>query len=156
MKIAFTGHRPDKLGGYGPSATQERVRSAIRKALSERRDEIEAVISGMALGVDQWAAEESLALNIPLIAAVPFAGQESVWPEQSQLRFRDLLSKASRVEIVCEGGYARWKMQRRNEWMVDHCDLLVAVWDGTTGGTANCVKYASKVGRDVLRINPVT
>lgn len=26
--------------------------------------------------------------------------------------------------------------------MVDHCNHLIAIWDGTPGGTFNCLKYA--------------
>jgi hypothetical protein len=40
--------------------------------------------------------------------------------------------------------------------MVDHAELLIAVWDGTSGGTANCVKYARKDGVEIWRINPAT
>jgi len=42
----------------------------------------------------------------------------------------------------------------RSEWMVQNCDLLVAYWDGSDGGTGNCVKYAKSVGRDVAIVNP--
>jgi uncharacterized phage-like protein YoqJ len=47
-----------------------------------------------------------------------------------------------------------WVYQKRNEWMVDHADEVVAVWDGTSSGTANCVAYAKKVGKPVWRIHP--
>ena len=45
-------------------------------------------------------------------------------------------------------------MQRRNEYMVDKADTLIAVWNGTSGGTANCVKYAKKKGVDIVRLDP--
>lgn len=108
----------------------------------------------MALGVDQWAAEICTDLGIPWTAAVPFEGQERKWPSASQQKYRALISKASSIHIVCDPGYAPWKMQARNEWMVDRCGLLIAVWDGTDGGTANCVRYAESVGRRIERINP--
>jgi len=38
--------------------------------------------------------------------------------------------------------------------MVDNCDKLVAVWDGTKGGTSHCVGYAKKQGKEIIRINP--
>jgi uncharacterized phage-like protein YoqJ len=41
--------------------------------------------------------------------------------------------------------------QRRNEFMVDAADVLAAFFDGSPGGTANCVLYASKVGKKVVR-----
>ena len=38
--------------------------------------------------------------------------------------------------------------------MVDNSDVLIACWNGTSGGTANCVKYAEKTGNKIYRINP--
>ncbi len=38
--------------------------------------------------------------------------------------------------------------------MVNNCDMLIAVWDGSDGGTANCVKYAQSKGVDIRIINP--
>jgi uncharacterized phage-like protein YoqJ len=49
-----------------------------------------------------------------------------------------------------------WVYQKRNEWMVDHAQMVIAVWDGSSGGTANCVKYALKQGKRVWQINPAT
>lgn len=158
MIIALTGHRPHKLGGEyngeGPVSNW-----LLRQLSSYLRDtKPEKVISGMAIGADMLWAEAAVNLQIPLIAAVPFVGQESKWPSVSQDRYKLLLAKAAEVVIVCEGGYASWKMQKRNEWMVDHSDVLLAVWDGSSGGTGNCVAYArspaAKAGYIIDRINP--
>lgn len=154
MRIAFTGHRPNKLGGYGPSEIQDKVRAAIRDYLKSKLGQPLLVISGMALGVDQWAAEEALALGIKFTAAVPFIGQESMWPEESQQRYHELLGKAYDTSVICGEGYHISKMQTRNRWMVDQCDELCAIWDGTSGGTANCVRYAVKEKTPIFRIDP--
>jgi len=54
--------------------------------------------------------------------------------------------------------YKASKMQKRNIWIVDNSDGLVAVWDGTPGGTANCVEYARNKSREtnkkIFYINP--
>lgn len=153
MIVAFTGHRPDKLGGYKlPNPTYLHVCQQIDKALQEMKPE--KVISGMALGVDQWAAHIAYKLKIPFLAAVPFEGQEKAWPKISQVTYHLLMRMASERHIVCDGGYAAYKMQVRNEWMVDHCDLLIAVWDGTPGGTGNCVEYAKSKNKEIFYINP--
>lgn len=155
MIISLTGHRPGKLGGYRDfNPTRDRVKQGMTRVFTEEKPD--RIVVGMALGVDTWAAEVALTLRIPFIAAVPFIGQERVWPPESQAHYRDLLTKAERVEIVTDGGYDVWKMQKRNEWMVDNSDALLAVWDGTPGGTANCVKYAEKVGKRIIRLNPQT
>lgn len=151
MIIAGTGHRPNKLGGYRvPNPTFNSVMEGMDKILLELRPD--AVICGMALGVDQWLAELCIFNGIPYIAAIPFQGFDSRWPEPSRVKYRQLLDAASRVEVVCTGGYEPWKMQRRNEWMVDNCDRLLAVFDGTDGGTANCVRYARNCGKSILYV----
>lgn len=153
MIVAFTGHRPDKLGGYKlPNPTYIRVCQKIDAALEELKPE--KVISGMALGIDQWAAAIAHKKGIPFMAAIPFEGQECRWPPQSQITFRLLRKLSAEEVIVCEGGYSPAKMQTRNIWMVDNCDKLIAVWDGSAGGTGNCVEYAKSIGRDIFYINP--
>lgn len=153
MYVAATGHRPNKLGGYDFFNLQ---RTWIRRRIEERLKNLGATvcISGMALGIDQDFAWTAMWMNIPVLAAIPFVGQESQWPESSQQFYRALLSRCSQVEVVCAGSYAGWKMQKRNEWMVDHCQTLLAVWDGSSGGTGNCVGYAQKIGKPIDRINP--
>lgn len=153
MIVAFTGHRPNKLGGY-------RIPNPIYRWVTFRlRDELEWLkpshaISGMALGVDQWAAEICIRMKIPFTAALPFAGQQLAWPPSSQNHFFNLLQQADRTIYVSPPGYEPAKMQRRNEWMVDNCDVLIAVWDGTPGGTGNCVAYAASKGKEIIRIQP--
>jgi uncharacterized phage-like protein YoqJ len=144
MIIAATGHRPEKLGGYTPEAVTRRYELAMWFLQHARPAH---VISGVALGWDQAVAVAAYDLGIPFTAAVPFAGQGSRWPLRSQEIYRELLRIAARVVIVSEGGFSAAAMQRRNEWMVDNCDALVALWDGSSGGTGNCVTYANKIGR---------
>lgn len=56
--VCFTGHRPERLGGYFPNPIQARVKDSLRKAVQKAvQENIENFISGGALGVDQWAAE---------------------------------------------------------------------------------------------------
>lgn len=152
--VAFTGHRPDKLGGYKlPNPTYMHVCREIEKALIQLKPD--KIISGMALGVDQWAANIALKLGIPFIAAVPFLGQEGKWPDSSKKIYKMLLDKAAEIVIVSEGGYAAGKLQARNKWMVDHADIVIAVYNGdATGGTANCVKYAKEHDKEMVYITP--
>jgi uncharacterized phage-like protein YoqJ len=111
-------------------------------------------ISGMAQGVDLWAAHICTNIGIPFVAAIPFEGQEKMWPVSAQFAWKATLQLASEIVVVCPGGYSPQKMQRRNEYMVDRADVLLAVWDGTSGGTGNCVRYAEKKGKRIVRITP--
>jgi hypothetical protein len=149
MILAGTGHRPNKLrigalDGYQPRV-QTRLMDLARAALRRRRPDL--VISGMAIGWDTALAIAAVDVGIPFDAYVPFEGQESRWPPAARGVYRDLLRLARRTIIVSEAGYSPEAMQFRNERMVDDCDSLLALWNGTPGGTANCLRYADAVGR---------
>jgi uncharacterized phage-like protein YoqJ len=140
--IAATGHRPDKLGGHTNMA-----RLALGGLATEYLNRVRPsrMIVGMALGWDQAVAGACVALDIPFVAAVPFEGQESRWPPEAQKLYRWLLTMAEDVEVVSAFPGAR-AMQFRNEWMVDQAEAVVALHDGSWGGTFNCVEYARKRG----------
>ncbi len=146
--VAFTGHRPEKLGGYKiPNLTQKLLRLALLDDLIRLRPR--HAFSGMALGFDTWAAMACIDLDIPFTAAIPCDGQDSQWPDHSRMIYHIVLAKAATVVVISPGPYAAWKMQKRNEYMVDNCEILIAAYDGTPGGTQNCIKYATKVERNV-------
>jgi uncharacterized phage-like protein YoqJ len=154
--LAFTGHRPDKLGGYVPG-NPKRIK-IFRDLVKHVRDINPGhAITGMALGVDQWTARVCHHLGVPFTAAIPFDGQEKTWPRESRVEYDDLMSKAAAVVIVSELGPkmdVNTALQVRNEWMVDRCDRLLAVWDGSTGGTRNCVKFAELMRTPMTIIRP--
>lgn len=153
MIIAFTGHRPSKLGGYKENPITIYVREELTKLLLQLKPD--KCISGMALGVDQIACEICINLNIPFIAAIPCDGQDSVWKIQATKdHYYYLLSKAEEKIVVSPGPYEINKMQLRNEYMVDRCDILVAVFDGSSGGTSKCVKYAESKNKQIYTIDP--
>lgn len=152
MIVAFTGHRPEEIGGYGCNPTRSWIVDGLYKILNHLKPT--EAICGMALGVDTWAAALCLTERIPFIAAIPFEGQESIWPEERQKHYKWLCSKAKVKYIVSKGGYSPEKMQIRNEWMVDNAHVIIAVWNGSDGGTANCVNYAKLMKKPIFILNP--
>ena len=167
--LCFTGHRPDKLGGYaGPNAEHFRIR--LLKHLTKVIERAAAVgykvfISGGALGVDQIAADAVINCrvnnpafkHIKLVIARPFPSQDSKWPLYAREKFQAMLHIADQVVDVSPDPYAPWKMQLRNEWMVNRSEAVIAVWNGEEkGGTWNCIQYAIKRQRDILFIHPAT
>lgn len=150
MIVAGTGHRPDKLGGYSIEI-EDKLRVFARRHLE--RIGPSQVISGMALGWDQALAQAALDLSIPLVAAVPFLGFGSRWPTSAQYRCTALLCAATEIEVVSETPGTR-ALQRRNEWMVDRAGLMLALWDGSWGGTFNCIQYANRRDVEVLNLWP--
>lgn len=152
----FTGHRPGKLNG-----TEETIRARLKEEIRRAvEDGYETFITGMAIGVDVWAAEEVLKLKdagngkIKLVAAVPFPGVEKNRYPEEKARYKAIIDRCDGVECICEG-YARFAFTKRDEWMVDRVSLVIAVFNGTPGGTAWTVKYAQKKGRTIWIIEDV-
>ncbi len=145
----FTGHRPDKLK-IGETELRLRLEDQIDQAIA---DGFTAFISGMAPGTDLVAAEIVLEKKkslpeIKLIAAVPFPGVSKKWTEDWQKRFAKVLENADEsVEIYTK--YTRWVFHKRDGWMVDHAQRVIACYNSTPGGTAFTVRYAENHDRDI-------
>jgi uncharacterized phage-like protein YoqJ len=141
----ITGHRPQGLGcGWEiPNPTYNK----ICKVLEDKFKELNTnkIISGMALGVDQYAIDVAIKLNIPFIAAVPCDNQDLLWTDVDKLRYHSYLKLASEVVIVSPGPYAPDKMYIRDKWIVNKSTNLIAVWNGIKkGGTFSTLRYAQK------------
>lgn len=159
MVLAITGHRPSKLGNDYDlvSPLTRAIEERIVRIMYERNPE--RVILGMALGIDTLMAKICISLGCPFTAAIPCKGQDRFWPRESRDLYHQILSNPlCTVYIVTEGTYTPGCMNKRNEWMVNQLvsekDALMAVWDGTSGGTANCVKYAEEMKKEIIRIDP--
>lgn len=148
LTLAVTGHRPNKLGGYS-TEVYERLTDFAAGELAELAPDL--VITGMAQGWDMAIAEAARSIGIPYHAYVPFKGQQLLWPDETQLLYRNLLKSAQKV-VYCSGpGYSGWKMHKRNEMMMDAADSVLAMWDGNNmGGTAAAVRYARLCGKEVI------
>jgi uncharacterized phage-like protein YoqJ len=158
--VAFTGHRPDKIGGYNPNAekriwVREQIQAQLERGLAKHGEKL-WVITGGALGVDQDAAEIAHEMGIPFTVMIPCVEQEAMWPREAKQRYWNMLEVASEVVQVSEKTYAEDKfcMQRRNMQMIDCADIVIAVWDGSTGGTKNAVDYAEESGLKIIFIDP--
>lgn len=156
MIVAVTGHRPLKLGGYGEDV-QYRLVNLAKRVLLHSNPRPDTVVTGMAQGWDQAVAEACIDLKIPFIAAIPCLGQERMWPQAAQDRYWALRGDAlCTVHMCSRETYAPALMHKRNEWMVDQCKMgggyLLALWDGTSGGTANCVRYAREQGVEIRQL----
>lgn len=141
-RCCFTGHRPEKLAAPEWQIKRELERE-IRQAIA---DGLDVFITGMARGVDIWAAEIVLNLRdsgmpIRLMCASPFDGFERSWNEEWQQRYRQIMASADHTLFICKG-YSRSCFQIRNEWMVNHSARVIAVFNGEKGGTKNTIEYS--------------
>lgn len=151
-RCCFTGHRPEKMTMTERQVVKE-LEVAIRKAID---DGINVFITGMAPGVDIWAAEIVLRLRdkeklpLKLIAANPHPNFIDRWPDWKK-RYIAIMNAADLTRDICDG-YKRGVYQIRNEWMVDHSARVIAVWNGKPSGTKNTVDYANRVNVPVVNV----
>lgn len=160
----FTGHRPQSLmcGFDETHPACIKIKNQLERliiGLIEKKN-VTHFISGVALGVDTWAAEIVLELkdnypNITLEAAIPCRSQADRWNIVSKKRYNRLLLLCDKVTYVNEA-YTKNCMMERNIYMVDNSDYVVAVWNGKPSGTGKTVEYAVNCGKDVFYVDPNT
>lgn len=159
---AFTGHRPKKFP-WKYDEKDERC-TMLKAVLTAQIEKLTAAgvtdyYTGMALGVDTWAAMAVLALrernqSVKLHCILPCEGQEIAWTVPAQIRYKSILSEADSVEYV-KRLYDGKCMLERNQRLVDSAGILLAVYNGEKrGGTAATVRYALKAGRRIICIIP--
>lgn len=156
----FTGHRPDKLpwGLDENSAECRKLRIEIAIQLEALHSAgIAHFISGMALGCDLLFAEAVLAMreeynDVTLEAAVPCDSQANSWPEEQKERYNAILSSCDTVTFV-QHQYTPGCMLRRNRYMVDSSSVLLACFNGSSGGTMNTLLYARRQGVKTIIID---
>lgn len=160
----FTGHRPQSLP-FGFNENDARC-AALKKALREQiihlieKENVTHFISGMAIGIDMYAAEIVLGLKasypgITLESAIPCENQAEKWTEEQRDRYFDIAAKCDK-ETLIQHHYTADCMHKRNRYMVDQADFIIAVWDGRSSGTGKTVQYAQRQGKPVTIINPKT
>jgi len=137
-------------------ALKARLRDAVEAAYSEG---MRHFICGMARGCDFYFAELVLELrqnrpDITLEAAIPCATQSQRWPRPEQERWQSLVSACDQETLIQEQ-YTPDCMLRRNRYMVDHSALVIAVYDGTSGGTRRTLEYALRQKVPFVDIPPV-
>ncbi len=149
--LVCTGHRPDKLGGYDFEVFRKLVAFAREVIRVENPD---VLVTGMALGWDLACAVAAIQLrdeehlNISVRCVIPFSAQYKIWRDRKILFiWAKVLCKADDVQIVHHGQpsgieVASYWLEERNRVMVDQGERMLALWNGTKGGTANCIGYA--------------
>jgi hypothetical protein len=146
-------------------------------------DPLMYMISPLARGSDRLAARMALKHHYKLCVPLPFVQHEyeldftrcqdrkpeevPLTPEEDLREFRQLLAEADskmtldgvRAEPPCgeADAYAEQAYEVTGRFVVRHCDLLIAVWDGKSGngrgGTADIVRYATSAGVPVWWIH---
>lgn len=118
-------------------------------------------VSSLAVGADQLFAEAALRHGIRLEVVLPFASFIEDFAEGHE---RDscerLLSAAASTTALPWEERSNGAYLAGGLWVVDHCDLLIAIWDGEkaagVGGTGDVVDYSRDAGKLCLHMHTTT
>ena len=162
MKIcAFTGPRLYKLPwSYKEKGYKFRKlkKSLTNEILYKIKEGYNYFISGMAIGIDILCAKIILNIkkrppNIKLECAIPCRNQTNNWDTYNTTRYNDIVSKSDIVTYVSDCSYYNGCMFKRNKYMVNKADLIIAVYNNTGGGTKQTIDYAKSINKEVVIIN---
>ncbi len=161
--VAFTGYRPSKLPFLNnPDSAQYKllyhaVYSEVERLINRG---YRFFLTGGALGCDLMAAEAVIRLkkkyrkkNVAHELCLPCFNHDVKWSEKDKERLEEI-KKSSIVTYVSDTEYFNGCMQKRNQYMVDTSSVLIAVYDGMSGGTKNTVEYAKKKDKKIIVIRP--
>ena len=153
----FTGHRRLPWGRDEQDINCRRLKLALADVLQAVYSTgYRHFICGMATGADLYFGEAVVALrdehpSVTLEAAIPFSGQEKKWDEALRARYARLAESCDEVTVL-RGEYTPTCMMDRNRYMVDCSSVVIAVFDGRSGGTKNTVQYALSSGVKVIQL----
>ncbi len=163
QSACFTGHRPQSFSfGYNEDSEGfEKLDAAVRAAIVDLCYKgYKRFYTGMAEGVDIWAAETVLSLtdkfeDLELIAAIPFPGQKNRMSDDFKKRYDHILDYTAKT-IYISDRYTDDCFKKRNCFMVDHSDTVIAVYDSAKwrSGTGQTVRYAKTQHKQVIVIQP--
>lgn len=151
----------ERFGSAGDAATGDAatpgagagdvVRAAMRlEAVSSLAEGADRIVARAVLA----EADATLTVPLPLPAddyATDFAAAGS------KAEFEELIGRAARVEVMPAAATRDEAYDRAGRWVVEHSDVLLALWDGEAargrGGTAEIVAYARELGLPVYWIH---
>lgn len=158
MKVALTGHRPERLGLLSDEGSHEwkNIRDWLVKKITDIRmfDLIQYhttdLYCGMASGSDILfgiiaSIYRANALNIKLHCVLPCKEYNS------SNKYYQLIKDNADEWVELSEEFYKGCDNVRDQYMVDHCDVLLAIWDGNkSGGVWSTIRKAQKAGKQII------
>jgi uncharacterized phage-like protein YoqJ len=160
---SFTGYRSSKLNACISNSTLTigDIEACLKSRMTEMLDEGFTIFRcGMANGADLMFAKIAIELRerypnlVEFIAAIPCLEHDKGWNEHDRRLCRELTASADHAVLVSDCHYYNGCMAKRNRYLINGCDELLAVYTGQRGGTMQTINYAKGSGIKVTIIDP--
>jgi uncharacterized phage-like protein YoqJ len=149
--IAFTGHR-------NMECTLMLLKEELTDILREQYNKgYTTFITGGAAGFDLLAGESVLELqkefgDIQLFCAVPYAGHHLSFNNEDKQRYIRMAERAT-SNIILSAYYYEGCFLRRNDYMIEHCSLLIAYCKNSfRSGTGYTIRRAKANNIPIINI----
>lgn len=158
--MCFLGHGLQELG-YGENtlhcdALKEQIKMFVISFIEQHA--VFHFISGMEPGAEQFAAQIILDLKalypqVTLECVLPCETQAENWNEWERDNYYRIVSECD-TETMLERHASKENRKKRDAYIVDHSDYILAVWNGQPGSIARAAAYARAKQKPVLRLDP--
>ena len=173
LTIGITGHRLEAIPAAKRANVERRIAEVLRQievaalVLYQREPDLFSpdapvftMVSPLAEGADQMAAEAALARGWQLQAILPFdrrAYLADINDQDSRARFERLVGSATcTLELPGDPHDPLEAYVMAGRGTVAHCDILLALWDGLPprgrGGTGEIVELAIARGTAIIHL----
>lgn len=160
LRVGVTGHR----------VLEERTRRWVARQLDDLFSFLAGLppsatprgaLSSLAIGADQMFAEAAHYHGIPIEVVIPFASFIEDFAKGAERNsYERLLSAAASTTHLPSEERSNSAYLAGGVWVVDHCDLLIAVWNGEkaagVGGTGDVVDYSRDAGKPCIHMHTTT
>lgn len=165
LVCAVTGHRIRTFFAHQAAIPDiiEKTGELIKEVISILYSKgVRTFLTGGACGIDLWFAEEVMLFkkthpDCKSVMCIPFECQDRFWPEETRKEYRYAKEHADCVIYVDHDPPSTYKFHKRNQYMVDHADVLIGFKFESvlTGGTQSCLNYGEKKHVVVMTVDPV-
>lgn len=150
-RIGITGHQ-----GL-PAAAVPYIATHVQKTLRGLPEPLIGY-SSLAEGADQLVADQILRAGGQLHVVIPSRDYESTFDDTGRRTYENLLGAATHTSTLPFAEPSEEAYDAAGKWVAEHCDVLIAVWDGEParglGGTADAVAHARALAKDIRIIWP--
>jgi len=150
-KIMVTGHRQHI---FKDNISISNVKILIENILLQYKTKYSnlCILTGMALGTDQWIAEICIKNNIKFKAYLAFNGQDGMWKYNQVKHYKYLLSHATEIKYACDN-INIFAYYKRNKMLVNDCNECISVFNGNYNtGTGQTIKELKKSNKKLIII----
>ncbi len=150
---SFTGHRQIKK--EHESALPSLIYRAVEYAYSKG---CRTFLAGGALGFDTFAAREVIRFrmlhsDVCLVLVLPCPDQAKRWTGTQQKSYNHTLECADEIIYISEE-YTDTCLRERNQKLAYDADILISYVSRSNSGSAQTVRMARALGREVYNLYP--